>query len=95
MTEGDIYRGTTSCSPQPRGLRPRRVLTYPAAVTGGPDTSLLMHVHVQVVSSGMYSQAVSSTLFTNQGFSLQAISRLLRPFSALAVSNSQRRQLYL
>ena len=42
MTEGDIYRGTTSCSPQPHGLRPRRVLAYPAAVTGEPGTAYFL-----------------------------------------------------
>ncbi len=56
---------------------------YPIAVTGEPDTALLLFTQVQAVSSGMYSPAAPSALFTNQGFSLQVISRVLLPFFAL------------
>ena len=84
MTEGDYNRGTTSCSPSPRGLRPRRVLAYPVAVTGEPDTSLPAHKRVQAASSGMYSRAVPSAPSTNRSFSLQVFSALLLPFFAVS-----------
>ena len=59
-----IYRGTTSCSPSPRGTRPHWVLTHPIAITGEPDTSLLAPSGLSEGCSGMYSHAPSSPLFT-------------------------------
>ena len=83
MTEGDIisryhllFAATSQYAASPGS-------NYPIAVTGEPDTTLLLLIQVQVVSSGMYSPTDSSTLFTNQGFSLQVNSGLLLPFFAL------------
>lgn len=71
-----IYRGTTSCSPSPHGIRPYRVLTHPIAITGEPDTSLLAPSGLSEGCSGMYSHAPSSPLFTGQRFSLQVLERV-------------------
>ena len=70
------YRGTTSCSPSPRGTRPHWVLTHPIAITGEPDTSLLAPSGLSEGCSGMYSHAPSSPLFTGQRFSLQVLGRV-------------------
>ena len=82
MTEGDIisrYHLLFATASQ-RVASPG--ISYPIAITGEPDATLLLLIQVQAVSSGMYSPTVSSTLFTNQGFSLQVNSGLLLPFSA-------------
>ena len=82
MTEGDIisrYHLLFATASQ-RVASPG--ISYPIAITGEPDTTLLLLMQVQAVSSEMYSPTAPSTLFTNQGFSLQINSELLLLFFA-------------